>query len=140
MVRARIPALLALLLLLPGTGCATTVGTVAGPVTTPISFVRNTWGPPTWLKVVLAPFAIPIGPFIGFREGARADIGYLRNGEYGVYPGPPFEIVWDPANARFGGPGMDNSYGDDQHHADYVKWGSLADRRTEDLGSGETAR
>ena len=103
--------------------------------------MKHTYGPPTWVKVILAPLAIPVGPFLGFYEGLRADAGYVRNGEYGVYPGPPFEIVWDPANPSLGGPDMDNSYGNDPRHADYVKWGSLADRRSdEDLESSAAPR
>ena len=125
MARARL-ILLVLLTVLPLSACATTVGTVAGPVTGPMTYLKHTWGAPTWVQVVLSPFMIPVGPFVGFYAGARADVGYVRHGEYGVYPGPPFEIVWDPTNRELDSPPMDKSYGEDERMDEFVKRGSNA--------------
>lgn len=128
-------ALLLLLVCLPGAGCATTVGFAAGPVTGPVTYWRHTQGTPTWLKAVLLPLTIPVGPVVGMVQGIRADAGALANGGYGRYPAPPFEIVWDPANTALGRPTMDESYGKDARHEEYVRWGSLADRREGAAGS-----
>lgn len=135
MARARISLLLGLLAILSCGGCATTVGLVAGPVTGPVTFWRHTHGTPTWLVVLLTPLAAPVGPVLGFCEGLRADLGYVAHGEYGVYPVPPFEIVFDPANPELGRPDWDESWGDEPAHDAYVKWGSLADRRSGDAAS-----
>ncbi len=125
MARARL-TLLALLAVLPLTSCATTVGTVAGPVTGPLTYLKNTWGAPTWVQVVLSPLMIPVGPVVGFYAGARADVGFVRHGEYGVYPGPPFEIVWDPTDRKLDQPAMDKSYGEDARLDEFKKRGSNA--------------
>ena len=99
-----LPAFALLLLAsLPCTSCAATVGTVAGPVTGPMTFWRHTYGTPDWVKVLLVPLAIGAGPLMGLVEGARADIGYVVNGEYGS---PPFDIVFDPCNTELERPPM----------------------------------
>ena len=97
--RRRLP--LACALLLATASCATTVGTVAGPIAAPISFWNNTYGTPGWVKALLIPLVIPIGPVIGLAEGARADFGAVKNGEYGVNRSPAFEIVWDPLSREY---------------------------------------
>lgn len=102
---ARLPAIALLFLVaLPLESCAATVGTLAGPVTGPITFWRHTYGTPDWVKALLVPMAIGAGPLMGLVEGSRADIGYVANGEYGS---PPFEIVFDPCNTAIGRPPMD---------------------------------
>lgn len=84
------------LLFLTAAGCATTAGTVAGPVSAPIGFWQRTHGTPTWVKVALTPFTVPIGPFLGFVEGARADLGFVAHGEYGAGGSPAFGHAFDP--------------------------------------------
>jgi len=76
-----------------------TVGTLAGPVTGPITFWNNTYGMSV-AKPLLLPFAIPFGPVLGMVQGATADIGWLAHGEYGVGENPPFELIWDPAKTQ----------------------------------------
>lgn len=76
--------------------CATTTGTVVGPVTTPIGFWRYTYGLPDWGKVIVMPFAVVIGPFVGLAEGVRCDVGWAQNLEYGADGHPPFSRVFDP--------------------------------------------
>lgn len=100
----RFPAFVLLCLAaLPLGSCAATVGTLAGPVTGPITYWRHSYGAPDWVKVLLFPMAIGVGPLLGLVEGTRADIGYVVNGEYGQ---PPFEIVFDPCNTAIGRPPM----------------------------------
>jgi len=88
---------LVVLAALPCVGCATTVGTVAGPVTGPLSFIHHNHAMPYWLRVTMSPLLIPVGPFLGFHEGVVADLGYLQNGEYGARWYLSFEHVLDPA-------------------------------------------
>lgn len=90
-------SLLVAVLGLLGTGCATTVGTIAGPVTGPITYWNHTYGMGA-AKPLLLPFTIPLGPILGFVQGARADVGFMAHGEYGVGNAPPFDLVWDPAS------------------------------------------
>lgn len=94
--------LLVALATLPG-ACAATVGTVVGPVTGPVTYWNNTYGMGPW-KTILLPFVIPLGPLLGLVQGARADVGYLANGEYGVDQAPPFEIIFDPTNTALTSP------------------------------------
>ena len=63
--------ILALFLGVSATGCATTVGTIAGPVTGPITYWNHTYGMGA-AKPLLLPFTIPLGPILGFVQGARA--------------------------------------------------------------------
>ena len=90
--------LVAIVVMLPG-ACATTVGTLAGPVTGPITYWNNTYGMSV-AKPLLLPFMIPIGPFLGMVQGARADLGWVSHGEYGVDQNPPFEVIWDPTKTQ----------------------------------------
>ena len=109
----------------PAFGCATAVGTIAGPVTGPISFVHHNHAMPHWLRVVMAPLLIPVGPVLGFHEGVVADLGYLQNGEYGARWFPPFEHVLDPA-------GPDGPFSDVPPAPDHEPRGE-----TRDAASGE---
>ena len=68
-------AVVLVVMALSASGCATTVGTLAGPVTGPVTFWRHTHGVPTWVKPLLVPWAMATGPFIGMVAGARADVG-----------------------------------------------------------------
>ena len=105
MTKARRTSLILLLVAaFSATSCATTVGTLAGPVTGPVTFWRHTHGVPDWVKVLLSPMAIGAGPFVGMAAGARADVGWVTHGEYGVLPSPPFEVVFDPANTALDRP------------------------------------
>ena len=79
-------------------GCATVVGTVAGPVTGPITAVKHTDGVPKWAWPLAIPAAVAIGPFLGMVQGISCDVGFLRNGEYGVDGHPPFGLIFDPAS------------------------------------------
>ena len=99
MVRVFLGTVLLAITALPG-GCATAVGTIAGPVTGPLTAWRHTEGMPTWAKPVVWPLAVLLGPVLGFIEGARCDAGWLRNGAYGVDGSPPFELVFDPTSVR----------------------------------------
>ncbi len=94
-----------LILAIAGTlpACATTVGTLAGPVTGPITYWNHTYGMGA-AKPFLLPFMIPLGPLLGLVQGARADMGFVENGEYGVGDAPPFELVWDPSSPMRGEP------------------------------------
>ncbi len=94
-MRRSVRDLLLVLATFPALGCATAVGTVAGPVTTPISFFEHTKGTPQWAKVFAIPILLPLGVVLGFSVGAAADIGFVKNGEYGD---PRFDTVFDPAN------------------------------------------
>lgn len=78
------------------TSCATVTGTVVGPVTVPIGFWNYSYAIPTWGKVLLVPFAIPLGPIVGFAEGVRCDVGFVQNLEYGVGGHPSFSRVFTP--------------------------------------------
>ena len=99
MARLFLGTVLLVITVLPG-GCATTVGTIAGPITGPLTAWRHTQGMPTWAKPVVWPLAVLLGPVLGFIEGARCDAGWLRNGAYGVDGSPPFELVFDPSSVR----------------------------------------
>jgi hypothetical protein len=84
--------------------CATTVGTVAGPVTANISFFEHTEGTPDWARIFAVPFVAMTGPLIGMVNGAQADLGFAANGRYGAPGYRPFGSVWDPANPEWGRP------------------------------------
>jgi hypothetical protein len=82
--------------------CATTVGTLAGPVTGPVALWRDGWGVPGLAKPFLTPLAIPLGAMMGLIQGVSADVGYVRNNfEYGANRFPPFDIVFDPTSADY---------------------------------------
>ncbi|MGA1608929.1 MAG: hypothetical protein ACO4CT_18225 [Planctomycetota bacterium] len=93
-----------LLAVLPLGACATTVGTVVGPVGANISFFRHTEGTPDWLRPLAVPMIAVAGPRVGFVNGLLADLGYLAHGSYGVDGRRPFASVLDPANPDWGRP------------------------------------
>lgn len=93
-----------LLVTLPLGACATTVGTVVGPVGANISFFRHTEGTPDWLRPLAVPIIAVAGPLVGFVNGLQADVGYAANGAYGVDGRRPFDSVFDPANPDWGRP------------------------------------
>ena len=84
--------------------CATTVGTLSGPVTANVSFFRHTYGTADWLRPLAIPFVALAGPLVGLVNGAQADLGFARNGQYGAEGYRPFSSVWDPANPDWGRP------------------------------------
>lgn len=84
--------------------CATTVGTVAGPITANYSFFAHTEGTPGWIKPLAIPLVAMIGPVFGLVNGAQADLGLVQNGEYGAEGYRPFASVWDPVNPEWGRP------------------------------------
>lgn len=85
-------------------GCATTVGTVAGPVSANVSFFAHTHGTPTWLKPIAIPLVAMLGPLIGLINGVQTDLGFVEYGEYGAPGRRPFRSVLDPANPSWGQP------------------------------------
>ena len=86
------------------TGCATTVGTVAGPVSANVSFFAHTHGTPPWLKPVAVPLVAMLGPVLGLINGVQTDLGFVEHGEYGAPGHRPFRSVFDPANPSWGQP------------------------------------
>lgn len=84
--------------------CATTVGTAVGPVAANVSFFEHTSGTPDWARIFAVPFIAIAGPLVGLVNGAQADLGFARNGEYGAPGYRPFHSVWDPANPAWGQP------------------------------------
>ena len=84
--------------------CATTVGTVAGPLTANVSFWKHTEGTPDWARIFAFPVIAFAGPVIGLVNGVQADLGFAEHGAYGVDGGRPFGSVWDPANPEWGRP------------------------------------
>jgi hypothetical protein len=103
-----------LLAVLPLGACATTVGTVVGPVGANISFFRHTEGTPDWLRPLAVPMIAVAGPLVGFVNGLQADLGYLAHGAYGVDGRRPFDSVFDPANPEWGRPGWNRFTGGKQ--------------------------
>jgi hypothetical protein len=85
--------------LLPS-GCATVLGTAAGPFTTPGSYWKHTEGM-LWTKALMLPLTIPLGPFIGFVQGVRCDAGFVMHGAYGEGENPDFELIWDPTSPDY---------------------------------------
>jgi hypothetical protein len=106
------------------TGCATITGTLFGALTSPISLFKHhtkreildeliTPQPPFILGKAAGAFIL--GPLYGAVTGARADWGYLKNGEYAgienytqnskgeLIPirALPFKAVFDPWNKNY---------------------------------------
>ncbi len=65
-------------------GCATVVGTAAGPITNPITAyeMSGNLGHDVTTRAVLTAMGVLSGPIYGGIMGARADIYFLTHGEY----------------------------------------------------------
>jgi hypothetical protein len=98
--------------LLVSSGCATIVGTVAGPVTNAVDMPRwfldnndpNMDFEPEWtfLAVLFVPFGLVTGPVYGFVKGVYVDVqGGLRgNFDYSEGWGRSYQSIWRPATYR----------------------------------------